>query len=63
MLASNARYPFGGGETPTTLTCPPSNKRFAGAINLWMATVILIKGTNLFPCVVEISKILNAIHR
>ena len=49
MFASNAFHPVGGGDTPATVTLPPSSKRFAGAISLWIATVILINGTSLFP--------------
>jgi hypothetical protein len=53
MLASNAFHPVGGGETPATVIMPPSSKRFAGAISLWIATVILINGTSLFPYTVK----------
>ena len=34
MLASNALYPLVGGATPGTLTWPPSNNLFVGAISL-----------------------------
>ena len=49
MFASNAFHPFGGGDTPVSVTWPPSSKRFAGAISRWIATVILMNGTSLFP--------------
>ena len=34
MLASKALYPLVGGATPGTLTWPPSNNLFVGAISL-----------------------------